>query len=149
MSDIEVVMEAAEIASLYHAGQTYGDKPYIHHPLSVAQQVAARGGSTAQVVAALLHDAVEDTDLTTKQVRMMFGYPVAEIVEAVTKRPGETAGDYLDRIQGDAVLVKLCDSICNLAGLPDAEMPEQRKRKLTARYQRNIAVLSDRLRGLS
>lgn len=142
------LLDAVGIAIAYHGDQKYGHLPYIAHPVAVADQVSQRGGNEAQVVAAILHDTVEDTDLTIEQVEMMFGTEVAFIVGAMTHAPLEPYEDYIDALPDEAVLVKLCDSICNLAGLPSAEMTHHRRTRLTARYERTITVLSERLRRM-
>lgn len=143
-SHVEAVIDAAQLAALYHGDQRYGRHPYIVHPLAVADQVGQRGGSIEQIVAAILHDTVEDTDLTLDVIRLAFGPEVAAIVGALTHDPAVPYAEYVAALPDDAVLVKLCDSICNLHALPGADMPDARKRKLTDRYERNIAVLSER-----
>jgi (p)ppGpp synthase/HD superfamily hydrolase len=56
--------------------------PYISHPMSVAATVLERAGTEDQAIAALLHDALEDTDLTEAELREEFGDRVADIVVA-------------------------------------------------------------------
>ena len=61
-------------------------EPYILHPLSVAQIVANDIGlGTIGVICALLHDTVEDTEVTLEDIEREFGKPVAEIIEGLTK----------------------------------------------------------------
>lgn len=145
--NVRDVLDAAAFAAWQHGDQMYGRAGYMAHVLEVAEQVAGRGGTEAQVIAALLHDVVEDTDATIEKVRMAFGDCVADIVDAVTKKSDQSDDQYLDGIQGDAVLVKLCDSICNRHHLPGAEIGSERRARLAARYDRNIATLAARLRS--
>ena len=60
-------------------------EPYIIHPLAVAEIVAEIGLDTDAIVAALLHDCLEDTDASFDEISRMFGQTVAELVEGVTK----------------------------------------------------------------
>lgn len=144
----ETIIDAVAVAIAAHGDQRYGNQPYIAHPIAVADQVGTRGGTDTQIIAAILHDAVEDTELTIQQVRVMFGDEVARIVEALTHDPAVPYADYVAALPDGAVLVKLCDSICNLATLPDAPMSPARKLQLTDRYEANIATLSARLKAL-
>ena len=66
-------------------------EPYILHPIAVAMIVANEIGLGANpICAALLHDVVEDTDHTIKEIRELFGDDVATIVDTVTKRKSES-----------------------------------------------------------
>lgn len=88
MSDVTRVEEAFLLASQLHRGQTRKgtDVPYLFHLMAVAALVAEHGGDEAQIVAALLHDAVEDAGgLTTRElIRQRFGEDVAAIVDGCT-----------------------------------------------------------------
>lgn len=77
---------AYEMARDAHDGQVRktGD-PYISHPLAVAQMLAEYGLDEDTLVAALLHDTVEDTDLTLPQLAREFGDEVAQLIDGVTK----------------------------------------------------------------
>jgi GTP diphosphokinase / guanosine-3',5'-bis(diphosphate) 3'-diphosphatase len=94
-ADLRVVQRAYEVAERCHLGQLRrsGD-PYITHPLAVAVILAELGMTTSTIVAALLHDTVEDTHLSLDDLRRDFGDEVATLVDGVTK---------LDKVQyGDA-----------------------------------------------
>jgi len=75
-----------------HQTRTTGES-YITHPVAVASVVADIGLDEASIIAALLHDAVEDTELTLAEIAEIFGDEVASIVDGVTK---------LDRLQFDS-----------------------------------------------
>lgn len=80
------IRKAYQIASDAHKDQKrLSGEPYIMHPLSVALILASLGMDEASIVAAILHDTVEDTDLTKEDVAKEFGDTVAELVEGVTK----------------------------------------------------------------
>lgn len=78
--------EALGWASELHRSQLRKgtDIPYLSHLLAVASLVLEDGGDEDEAIAALLHDAVEDTDVTVADVEQRFGRPVAAIVEACT-----------------------------------------------------------------
>lgn len=78
-------------ATELHAGQVRKGTavPYITHPVAVAGLVAKHGGTEDEVVAALLHDVVEDTEATITEVEDRFGSEVAKIVSAVSHVPGD------------------------------------------------------------
>ena len=84
--DVEVLERAYEVAEGAHRGQVRktGD-PYITHPLAVAYMLANYGLDTPTIAAALLHDTVEDTDVTMDQIRADFGAEIAGLIDGVTK----------------------------------------------------------------
>ncbi|WP_090596801.1 RelA/SpoT family protein [Auraticoccus monumenti] len=85
-ADVAVVERAYRTAEHYHRGQTRksGDA-YITHPLAVTTILAELGMTEATLVAALLHDTVEDTPYTLEQLTRDFGSEVAQLVDGVTK----------------------------------------------------------------
>ncbi len=85
-ADVKVLQKAYEVAENAHRGQfrRSGD-PYITHPLAVATILADLGMDTTTIVAALLHDTVEDTPYTLDDARADFGDEVAHLVDGVTK----------------------------------------------------------------
>jgi (p)ppGpp synthase/HD superfamily hydrolase len=62
----------------------YVDEPYVAHPIRVADTVRRMGGTEAMIVAALLHDTVEDTTTTLAEIEALFGPEVARYVEGMT-----------------------------------------------------------------
>ena len=92
-ADLDLIVRAYDVAHQSHDGQfrLTGD-PFITHPLAVAQILADYGLDADTIAAALLHDTVEDTDLTLDDVEKAFGPDVARITDGVTK---------LDRMQFD------------------------------------------------
>ncbi|WP_020519967.1 RelA/SpoT family protein [Catelliglobosispora koreensis] len=93
-ADIKVLQKAYETARQWHDGQfrKSGDE-YITHPLAVASILADLGMDTTTLVAALLHDTIEDTEYTLEQVRADFGEEVALLVDGVTKLDKVKLGD--------------------------------------------------------
>ncbi len=84
--NINLIKNAYELAVSKHEGQfrKSGD-PYISHPLHVAYLLSEYNAGPATIAAGLLHDVVEDTDVTLDEVRKQFGDDVAKIVDGVTK----------------------------------------------------------------
>ena len=84
--DTKRLFEAFTYADAEHHGQLRkSGEPYIIHPLAVAEIVADLGLDVDSVIAALLHDTIEDTKATHEDVAKRFGIVVADLVEAVTK----------------------------------------------------------------
>ncbi|MFP5068324.1 RelA/SpoT family protein [Pseudonocardia nantongensis] len=85
-ADLVLLQRAYDVAEDKHDGQARksGD-PYITHPLAVSTILAELGMDTTTLVAALLHDTVEDTDYSLERLRAEFGDEVAHLVDGVTK----------------------------------------------------------------
>ena len=83
---IELIREAYECARKQHEGQfRKSSDPYIQHPLEVAYMLAELHSSPTTIVAGLLHDVLEDTEMTKEELAAKFGEDVASIVDGVTK----------------------------------------------------------------
>ncbi|MBO0900397.1 bifunctional (p)ppGpp synthetase/guanosine-3',5'-bis(diphosphate) 3'-pyrophosphohydrolase [Cellulomonas sp. zg-ZUI222] len=93
-ADLSVIEQAYVVAEHAHRGQLRksGD-PYITHPVAVATILADLGMTPSTIVAALLHDTVEDTDYSLDQLRHDFGPEVAMLVDGVTKLDKVAYGD--------------------------------------------------------
>jgi GTP pyrophosphokinase len=84
--DLALVRRAYEVADKAHRGKNrFTGQPFITHPLAVAFRLAEMGFNMNMVVAGLLHDAVEDTELTLEEIGKKFGPDVAGLVDGVTK----------------------------------------------------------------
>ncbi len=144
---LATVLEAADTAARWHAGQRRkgaAQEPYINHLLEVAHLVAeATGGAdTALVVAALLHDAIEDCGVAEEAIAAQFGADVAGLVAAVTddKSLKKEVRKQLqvDRAAGKPArvkLLKLADKTSNLramAASPPANWPAARRAEYVA-----------------
>ena len=132
-----------------HVGQMYGDSmPYWMHPVEVAEQVKQLGGSDNAVIAALLHDVVEDTEHTLKDLLTIgYGSDIVEIVDLLTKQPGsyqENIQRIIDSGNRDAMVVKLADNMRNIAG-DKTHMTNERRERLLKKYDMSIRMLSDAL----
>ena len=84
--DLTLIEQAIAFAQDKHKLQTRKDgSPYIIHPLAVAEIVADMGLDSDAILGAILHDCIEDTDTSHDDIATLFGAPVAELVEGVTK----------------------------------------------------------------
>jgi (p)ppGpp synthase/HD superfamily hydrolase len=115
------VYRAYEVAHEAHAGQTRDEgTPYIFHPIRVAVSLVDELSlySPTLICSALLHDVIEDSDITREDVARMFGEEIAEVVWLLTKLEEVRLSEYLSRIEEaahtGAPLVKLCDRLDNL-----------------------------------
>lgn len=124
--NIERVLMAAEFATRAHGAQVrkYTNEPYMVHPFSVAQTVRRAGGHEDMVIAAILHDVVEDCPkVKPTEIEDLFGRPVLALVMEVTKvshgsnasRPARVALDnaHYARASRDGQTIKLADLIDN------------------------------------
>lgn len=132
-----MVESALAMAVEAHAGQK--DKSgniYILHVIRVWQGVRAITNSEDCHIVALLHDVVEDTHTTLEDIRTEFGERIMIAVDAITKRRGESLPDYIDRVAGDpiALRVKQADSWDNYNRLGALDNPEDVAR-LSRKYE--------------
>ena len=137
------VLSAATFAAERHRGQRRKGKdasPYINHPLALASLLAERGErDPTLLMAALLHDTVEDTATTFEEIERSFGQEVADIVREVTDDRALAQAErkrlqieHAARLSRRAMLVKLADKICNLRDVsdrPPAHWDQQRRRE--------------------
>ena len=96
---------AIQIAEKAHEGQLdKADQPYILHPLTVMAQM----DDVESKIVAVLHDAIEDSDLTITELSQQ-GFPelITEAISAITKLDGELYDDYLLRVMGNAIAIKV------------------------------------------
>ncbi|MFC4822185.1 RelA/SpoT family protein [Dokdonella ginsengisoli] len=135
------VRRAYEIGALAHAGQTRkSGEPYITHPVAVAGILADLGLDAETIIAAILHDTLEDTQLTSEQIAAEFGDVVVELVDGVTKldkvrfrsRQEAAAESFRKMLLAMArdlrvILIKLADRLHNMRTLGAME-PEARRR---------------------
>jgi guanosine-3',5'-bis(diphosphate) 3'-pyrophosphohydrolase len=129
--DIAPIQKAWEFCVKYHEGQLRASgEPYIVHPLEVAEVLAEMKLDATAIAAGLLHDAVEDTPVTSDQIAAAFGEQVAHIVDGVTKidkiqfanredRQAENVRKMLLAMVSDVrvVLIKLADRLHNMRTL--------------------------------
>lgn len=141
-NDVSLVEKAYFIAKKAHEGQfRFSGEPYIIHPVSVAIILYNLGMDGESMAAALLHDVVEDTDMTKKNIQEEFGEDVANLVEGVTKlgkvpiftkeeQQAENVRKMLMAMSQDirVIIIKLADRIHNMRTLSFMR-PDKRREK--------------------
>lgn len=121
-----LLFEALAFAAHKHRNQRRKDadaSPYINHPIALAHVLASEGGisDTRTLIAAVLHDTVEDTETSCEELRERFGRKIADVVAEVTDDKTLPKAErkrlqieHAPHMSKRAALVKLADKTCNL-----------------------------------
>ncbi len=155
--DREKIERAYRLAERMHGDQRrVSGVPYILHPTSVACIIVDLGMDTDSVVAALLHDVVEDTPVTLEEVEAQFGKDVAHLVDGVTKiskiaytekeeRQAENVRKMLIAMADDirVIIIKLADRLHNMRTIDC--MREQKRRDIALETMEVFAPIAHRL----
>ena len=164
-ADVEIIKRAYDVAAEAHRRQirASGD-PYVTHPVAVAQILTDIRLDTASIVAALLHDVVEDTTVSLAEIERQFGGEVARIVDGVTKldhvqwptdgaRPASAReAEWAENVRKmflamaedlRVVLVKLADRLHNMRTLQ--ALPAEKQRRIAQETMDIYAPLANRL----
>ena len=154
--DDEMVTRAFKFAYLAHQGvKRASGEPYYLHPVEVAKIMAVQFGiDDESVVAALLHDVVEDTEITLEEIRTHFGDTVAQLIDGLTKIMGvfqsrnskqaETFMKLLLSMADDirVVLIKFADRLHNMRTI--SHLPRQKQLSKASETQELYAPLAHR-----
>ncbi len=141
-ADLTQIRAAYEYAREHHGEQMRRDgSPYITHPIHVAQIVAEMRLDSESIIAALLHDCIEDTDCTYEDIAKRFGVTVADIVDGVTKltrvkystmeeEQMENLRKMLFAMSRDirVILIKIADRLHNMRTM-EYQTPAKQKKK--------------------
>jgi len=155
--DKKMIRRAFELALESHQDmRRKSGEPYIYHPIAVAQIAAEEIGlGTTSIVCALLHDVVEDTDITLEDVEREFGKKVAKIIDGLTKISGviyynnslqaENFRKMLLTLADDVrvILIKLADRLHNMRTMEF--MPREKQLKIASETVYLYAPLAHRL----
>ncbi len=139
--DLEIIRKAWAFCLQQHEGQKRASgEPYVIHPLEVGQVLAELKMDSTAIAAGLLHDAVEDTDVSSEEIGKKFGEQVAHIVEGVTKldkikfanredHQAENIRKMLLAMVTDVrvVIIKLADRLHNMRTLEHLKPEKQQK----------------------
>ena len=154
-ADLAQLQKAYDTAERLHVGVTRkSGEPYITHPLAVATIAAEIGMDTTTLVAALLHDTVEDTDYSLDDLTGDFGPEVARLVDGVTKldkvalgsaAEGETVRKMVVAMSQDprVLVIKVCDRLHNMRTM--RFLPPEKQAKKARETLEVIAPLAHRL----
>ncbi|HEY0965531.1 MAG TPA: RelA/SpoT family protein [Candidatus Saccharimonadales bacterium] len=160
--DLLELEHAIDVATKSHKGQKRkSGEPYIIHPLAVAAILVEWEMDIDSVLAGVLHDTVEDTELTLDEIETLFGADVAFLVDGVTKvgraRSGmQSLENYLPQTTDNlsklliavgkdvrVIIIKLADRLHNMRTLE--HMPREKQKKIARETMEVFAPLADRL----
>lgn len=141
-ADGALIKKAFEFAKSHHLDQKRASgEPYITHPLTVAEMLADLKMDVQSVVAGLLHDTVEDTAATLKDIEKQFGTEISQLVQGVTKlariglqsteqKQAENFRRLVLAMSDDirVLMIKLCDRLHNMRTLKYVKSEESRRR---------------------
>ena len=156
------IQEAVKLATKAHDGQLRKTgEPYIVHPLAVKKILEEWNMDDDTIIAGILHDTVEDTDVTLKNIEEQFGHDVAFLVDGVTKLSKARSGmknldSYLPETSDNllklliatgqdvrVLIIKLADRLHNLRTL--SALPPDKQKKIARESLDVFAPLADRL----
>jgi (p)ppGpp synthase/HD superfamily hydrolase len=133
--------DAIQLARRAHEGQLdKSGRPYIAHPLRVMGHLKGEH----ERMTAVLHDVVEDTDVTLEDLAALGCPPeVLAAVTAISKRPGESQADYLSRVMADpiALTVKRADIADNMSADRMGRLDAGTRERLQAKYEAALRQL--------
>ncbi len=157
--DAKLIKKAFQISADAHKDmRRKSGEPYIYHPLEVAQIcVEEIGLGTTSIIAALLHDVVEDTDIELSEIEKDFGKKVATIIDGLTKISGVVLADPNNSMQAEnfrkilltlsddvrVILIKIADRLHNMRTLES--MPRSKQLKIASETSYIYAPLAHRL----
>ncbi|MEW6189130.1 MAG: bifunctional (p)ppGpp synthetase/guanosine-3',5'-bis(diphosphate) 3'-pyrophosphohydrolase [Actinomycetota bacterium] len=159
-ADVKLIKRAYQIAKDCHVDQfrKSGDE-FIEHPLGVAQILADLELDTTTIIAALLHDAVEDTSLTLKRIRDEFGDEICNLIDGVTKlsrikfksheeQQAENLRKMLIAMAKDirVILIKLADRLHNMRTI--SHLSREKRKRIASETLEIYAPIAHRL-GIS
>ena len=154
--DVTLIRKAFDVALEAHRPmRRKSGEPYIYHPIAVAKIAAEEIGlGTTSIICALLHDVVEDTDITLEEIEAQFGSKVSNIINGLTKISGvfdtnspqaENFRKMLLTMANDVrvILIKLCDRLHNMRTLE--HMSDKGQLKIASETTFIYAPLAHRL----
>lgn len=155
--EVMKVRRAYEFSAKAHAGQhRISGEPYIHHPLEVARILADMHMDHQTLIAAILHDVIEDTPTAKTEIRRKFGKDVAELVDGVSKLTQITFDSHAEAqahnfrkmllaMSNDirVILLKLADRLHNMRTL--GALPTEKRRRIARETLEIYAPIAQRL----
>lgn len=155
-ADTDAILKAYECAKNAHLGQVRkSGEPYIIHPIEVATIIANMGLDIESIIAGMLHDCIEDTELNYDKIKEMFGADVADLVDGVTRlgmirysKEQEQMEDLRKMFMAMAkdirvILIKLADRLHNMRTIK--YMPENKRSSKALETMEIYAPIAHRL----
>lgn len=140
----QTLEDAILLAVNAHAGQKDKiGKDYVLHPLWVMNHI---DGNDLKIIA-VLHDVVEDTDVSLEDLSNMgYSKEIVEAIDAITKRPGEERFAYLDRVMRNnlAFEVKKVDILHNTSKERMEQLSKSERKRLTEKYKRDEEYIANK-----
>jgi len=155
--EIKIVESAYDCAKKAHEGQKrHTGEPYITHPLAVATILADMHMDVPTIIAAILHDVIEDTYIEKENIELQFGKEVADLVDGVTKltqiefesRAEAQAENFRKMMMAMArdirvILIKLADRLHNMRTI--GSLPRKKRRRVAKETLEIFAPIANRL----
>jgi len=140
------VRSAISFAKKYHEGQSYGAGSFFKlHIMAVYNLIKTivSDKNTVYMIVAILHDVVEDTNVSIKSIGEKFGLEAMDAIDCITKRNGEKYDDYILRVAENkiAYTVKYADLLSNLKSLPTSQFSSKKKLALVGRWTKALSIL--------
>ncbi len=155
--DVTILKKAYVFAAKAHKGQVRrSGEPYLSHPLEVAKMLSEMKLDCVTLAAGMLHDVLEDTDVTAKDLQKNFGKEIADLVDGVTKisrvqevspetRQAESIRKIILAMTDDlrVIFIKLADRVHNLQTLKF--LPEEKQRQIAQETLEIYVPIANRL----
>ena len=144
--EVEIITKAYKLAENLHSGQKrQSGEPYIVHPLAVADILAEMKADRDTICAALLHDTLEDTNITKEEISREFNSTIANLVDGVTKITKESVVKDFNKYASG-----FCDKTFNIMNKEEQDMANTRKIivGITEDVRIIIIKLADRLHNM-
>ncbi len=156
-NQLHIIEEAFQLGKIAHEGQKrYTGEDYITHPISVATILAEMRMDPPTIIAAILHDVLEDTHVTKSDIIAQFGKEIADLVDGVTKltqiefesRAEAQAENFRKMVMAMArdirvILIKLADRLHNMRTIGD--LPRKKRRRIAKETLEIFAPIANRL----
>lgn len=156
-TQLNIIEDAFQLGKIAHEGQKrYTGEDYITHPISVATILAEMRMDPPTIIAAILHDVLEDTHITKSDIIAQFGKEIADLVDGVTKltqiefesRAEAQAENFRKMVMAMArdirvILIKLADRLHNMRTIGD--LPRAKRRRIAKETLEIFAPIANRL----
>jgi (p)ppGpp synthase/HD superfamily hydrolase len=147
--DFKLINKAIYFARKYHGSQKRkSGEPYYSHPLEVAYMIADYNLKTEIIAASILHDIIEDTEVTVEMIQSTFGNRIAEMVDRLTRDRPDGTKLSVEQILNNAyqlkdkevLLIKLFDRLHNIQTI--GSIKTERQKEIAEETLKHVAIIS-------